>query len=472
MNETIIGFSEGYHDAAISIIEGGKVLFASQSERFTKVKNDKILGEDLVRIAKESGASKIGFYEKPLLKKTRQFFAGQYKSAFSKKKYSLQPTHHFGHHLSHAAAAFQTSSFERSTVIIVDSIGEWDTVSVWLASYNNKDEAVYKKVWSKKYPYSIGLFYSAITDRVGLKPNEDEYILMGMSSYGDVSILSDEMLYQLQIKNNHRGCRGLYTDYSDYDISANAQHVVELELESIFKKAIELTGITEVCYGGGVALNCVANSKMRNLVSDLWIFPNPGDAGSSLGAAALIYKKKIEFSNCFLGYEIPGEYPVNKVINSLLKNEVVGVANGKAEFGPRALGNRSLLADPRSNETKDKVNEIKRRQKFRPFAPMVLEEFAKDWFDIDSKSDFMQYTFKCKRPNEIPAVCHIDETSRVQTVNKENTGVRRLLEAWYHKTGCPVLLNTSLNIKGQPIVNDENDAKDFSSVYGVEVFTR
>jgi carbamoyltransferase len=243
-------------------------------------------------------------------------------------------------------------------------------VSVWFAEYY-KNKAQYKKVWSKKYPYSLGLFYSSITDRIGLKPNEDEYILMGMSSYGKISSVYAEMKNQLNYRNNHRGCRDLYLGINEFDIAATAQSVLEEELKYIFNKAISITQVAQVCYGGGVALNCSANSKLISQVEDLWIFPNPGDAGSAVGAAALINRNSISFNDCYLGHNIDRPYPVKKAINELLMSGVVGVANGKAEFGPRALGNRSLFADPRNPTMKNKINSIKQRQEFRPFAPIV-----------------------------------------------------------------------------------------------------
>jgi carbamoyltransferase len=202
--------------------------------------------------------------------------------------------------------------------------------------------------------------------------------------------------------------------------------------------------------------------------------PNPGDAGSSLGAAALGYGKKLNWTTAFLGHEIAGPYPVDQLISELLTNKIVGVANGRAEFGPRALGNRSLLADPRGNEIKDKVNEIKRRQKFRPFAPVILEELVDEYFSMPlnwTTSRYMQVVAGCKRADLFPAIVHADGTSRVQTVPKDGSGIRQLLEQWYSKTGCPMLLNTSLNIRGEPMVNDRRDADRFENLYRVKVFS-
>jgi carbamoyltransferase len=170
----------------------------------------------------------------------------------------------------------------------------------------------------------------------------------------------------------------------------------------------------------------------------------------------------------YTGYNIEGEYPVEEAVKELLTSGICGVANGRAEYGPRALGNRSLLADPRGTDIKDRVNEIKQRQKFRPFAPVVLAEYYHENFEGPA-NPYMQFTARCKHPDLYPAITHVDGTSRVQTVGPDGSGIRQLLEAWHNKTGCPMLLNTSLNIKGKPIVNDINDAKAFEKKYGVKV---
>jgi carbamoyltransferase len=199
--------------------------------------------------------------------------------------------------------------------------------------------------------------------------------------------------------------------------------------------------------------------------------PNPGDAGSAVGAVLAKTKQHITWTGPYLGHNIPGEYPVEKLITELETTGIVGVANGKAEYGPRALGNRSLLADPRGTDIKDRVNAIKQRQKFRPFAPVILAEYAHDYFE-GAMGPYMQFTARCKNPELYPAIVHADGTSRVQTVTKKNhPGLRRLLEEWYKRTGCPMLLNTSLNIRGKPMVNDEIDAQEFALHYKVKVFS-
>jgi carbamoyltransferase len=200
--------------------------------------------------------------------------------------------------------------------------------------------------------------------------------------------------------------------------------------------------------------------------------PCPGDAGSSLGAAALAYGGKIHWTNAYLGHRIDGEYPVNSILDHLLTDKIVGVASGRAEFGPRALGNRSLLADPRGPDIKDRVNEIKRRQKFRPFAPVILEELADHYFDMPRgwrHSRYMQSVASCRYPDLFPAIVHADGTSRVQTVPADGSGIRKLLEKWLVLTDCPMLLNTSLNIRGEPMVNDRADADRFEREYNVKV---
>jgi carbamoyltransferase len=221
---------------------------------------------------------------------------------------------------------------------------------------------------------------------------------------------------------------------------------------------------------GGCALNCSANTMLWNIFKDVWIMPNPGDSGSSLGAAAAAYGKHIDWKHPYLGYDLGGEYPVSKIIDGLLKDKIVAVASGKAEFGPRALGNRSILADPRDPNIKDKVNLIKKRELFRPFAPVIMEEHASEWFDMKFTSPYMQYAVKCLKPSVIPSVVHYDGTSRVQTVNrKEHFGLWSVLNGFYNKTGVPVLLNTSLNIKGQPLLNDENDILEWEKTYNFTI---
>jgi len=491
-----IGISAGFHDAAISVIDDrGNILFAGHSERYSKVKHDKTIDIDLVSDALKyvNDDFEVHYYEKPFLKYLRQLRAGEQPALAS-----LNSKYHIGssamqllgnpkitthnHHLSHAAAGFQTSNFIDATVVVIDAIGEFDTISIWEARYNYKGKAIYKKLWGRKYPDSIGLMYSAMTKRVGLQPLDEEYILMGMSAYGKSkhynTLLKDliDDVNNIRFKDNlHIGVPEDYlSDANDMDIASSTQMLTEELIMKVIEIAKRIGHSENLVYSGGVALNCLANRRLGEYYDKIWIMPNPGDAGSSLGAACLGYGHSVYWHNSFLGHDIVGVYPVSTLLEYLLRDSIVGVAHGRAEFGPRALGNRSLLADPRGNEIKDKVNEIKRRQKFRPFAPVILEEYANNYFILPSgwsNCRYMQSIATCRHPDLFPAIVHVDGTSRVQTVPKDGSGIRKLLEEWNALTGCPMLLNTSLNIRGEPMVNDRNDADRFEKLYNVPVIS-
>jgi carbamoyltransferase len=287
-----------------------------------------------------------------------------------------------------------------------------------------------------------------------------------------MDLISDE--WEVRFKDNlHTGLSQKYlAEFPDVDIAAGAQDLAEDLILNIMMRARAFKWSSNLVYMGGVALNCAANARIGNYFENIWIMPCPGDAGSSLGAAALAYGHRVNWNSASLGHNIPGPYPVNDILDGLLTESIVGVASGRAEFGPRALGNRSLLADPRGSKIKEKVNDIKRRQQFRPFAPVILEELADMYFDMPGgfpNSRYMQSVARCRHPELFPAIIHVDGTSRVQTVPKDGSGIRELLEAWYAETGCPMLLNTSLNIRGEPMVNDRSDADRFEQLYGVKV---
>ena len=485
----ILGINALNHDAAITLIEDDKILFAAHAERYSGIKNDSNLNKEMFEDMEQYGTpDKVVYFERPWIKKLRQLKAGQYQEVFNLKnlpqqhldsvmgKWNYTIDEYVDHHLSHASSTYFTSPYTESAIVVIDAIGEFDTISIWYANGTTLE-----KRWSQTYPHSLGLWYSAMTQRLGLKPQEDEFILMGMAAWGIPNKSLQRQVKKLMNTNLHRGCmdwdsKTLPDDGTEqwkFDVAHNVQVVCEQEILKVFKKVPKLVPETNnICYSGGVALNCVANSLVVQEYPNLWILPNPGDAGSSLGCAAYVNKKHLNFDSAFLGYNIEGKYPVKPVLKELLKGNLVGVANGKAEFGPRALGNRSLLADPRGKDIKQKMNEIKNRQEFRPFAPSVLEEHANDIFEMPTKkSQFMQYVAKCKYPDKYPAICHIDNTSRVQTVSKkDNPGYYKLIKEFYKETGCPMILNTSLNIKGQPIVNDEEQREQFIKKYGVKVF--
>ena len=460
----ILGINCLNHDAAMAVVDGKEILWAAHAERYSKIKNDQYLNQQIVDEAMSYGPfDLVVYYEKPWLKKWRQFRAGQYKYAFDYKELPSVYLKQFGikideyvkHHHSHMAGGYYTAPFKDAMTLTVDAIGEMETMTVW----DNE-----KMIARQQYPISLGLLYSAITQRIGLKQNEEEYITMGMAAYGKPRY-SEAIRRLLLKKNNHRGIGDFAPHADNMDLAASVQKVYEDELSRIVRKHCKKINLV---ISGGCALNCVANS---NLKRNIWIMPNPGDSGSSLGCIPAVTKQKLNWKGPFLGYNIEGEYPVDSIIKELETNKIVGVASGRAEFGPRALGNRSLLADPRGDEIKDKVNAIKKRQKFRPFAPSILLEDVHDYFDMPQEtSPYMQFVGKCKYPKEFPAIIHADGTSRVQTVTKEdNEGFYNLLKTWKDKTGCPMLLNTSLNIKGMPMVNDRWDASKFQEKYNVKV---
>ena len=434
----ILGISQGFHDAAVCYIKDGEIIHASHSERYSKIKGDKHIHTD-----QYFPHDKIAYYENTFNKNLRRVFAGQ-----SPKLNDIQYDQAFDHHQSHAAAGYYTAPFDDCNILIIDSVGEWDTVSIWDNMH---------KIKSWQYPYSLGLLYSAITQRIGLKPNEDEFITMGMAAYGS-PIYDLEPLLQ---ENNHKGVGNIFPNARDEDLASSIQNLYENELIKLVKQCPKKNLIIM----GGCALNCVANSKIKG--KNIWIMPNPGDAGSSMGAAALEYGSKLNWKHPYLGYDIKRQINPSEVVDELLNNGVVGVANGKAEFGPRALGNRSLLADPRM-DIKNTLNDIKRRQRYRPFAPAILEEYADKYFD-GSMNEYMQFTALAK--HDLKAATHIDGTARVQIVKPGCvSAIRPILEEWYNKTGCPMLINTSLNIKGMPIVNTWEDALEFQRMYNVKVF--
>jgi carbamoyltransferase len=483
------GISANSHNAALAVFDNDRLVFASESERFSRQKNDPDLNLKLIAAANKYGdPGQIYWYENPWAKTLRQFTAGQ---GFNLKENSVPeylkrfgitcPVSYAWHHHSHAAAGYYTSRFDNACVVVIDAIGEFETLTIW-----HGQGSKLKKVYSQWYPHSVGLWYSAMTQRCGLKPNEEEYILMGMAALGDPnrlyqSIKDDFVAYTwpriVSFKQNlHRGCRDwrpeLNSQQDIYDIAAATQKVYEEIFEMILMYARHATGSSNLVLMGGCALNCAANPLALKFFKDVWIMPAPGDNGSSIGAVLAHKQKHIEWPGVYLGYDMGYRSSNEEIVEHLLTHKVCGVARGRAEMGPRALGNRSLLADPRGAEIKALINEIKHREQFRPFAPSILAEFANQHFKTSLKSmTYMQFTAPILEYESFPAVVHLDGTSRVQTVTKDdNPEFRALLELWYARTGCPMLLNTSLNIRGEPMVNDHRDSQRWSERYGVRVF--
>lgn len=484
------GISAASHNAALAVFNDNTLIFASESERFSGIKNDPDLNQKLVDHACTFGyPDLVCWYEKPWKKTLRQLYAGQGWQDNNVKDYLRKfniraPIKTFGHHQTHAAAGYYTSGFDNACVLVIDAIGEFECLTQWSAVGDELHQR-----YSLEYPNSLGLFYSAMTQRCGLKPNEEEYILMGMAALGNPNRLTrdllDEFVYfpnddynhTYRIKQNlHRGCmwwRPELTSQQDfYDIAAATQAVYEMALERVLQQAISSSSSRNLVLMGGCALNCSANPIAYKYFDRVWIMPAPGDSGSSIGAVLAHKKTHIEWTGPYLGYDMGFTTSNEDIVAHLLEHKMCGIARGPAEFGPRALGNRSLIADPRGMEIKAAINQIKHREQFRPFAPAILEEFADQYFIMPTKSTtYMQYISPCLKSESFPAIVHIDNTSRVQTVNKtENPQFRELLEIWYDRTGCPMLLNTSLNIKGKPMVNNETDATEWAQLHGLPVF--
>jgi len=482
------GVSANSHDAALAVFREQELVYASHAERYSGRKNDPHLDHEMVSAAGRFGnPDKAVWYESPIKKTARQLLAGQgWQHSENNirsylKKYGIHcAVSSVEHHHSHAAGGYYTSGFTDATVLCIDAIGEFETLTVWEGEHSSL-----RKRESVRYPHSVGLWYSAMTQRIGLKPNEDEYILMGMAAYGDPDRLKDRVLNDffywangtdIKLRENlHRGCKSwapeLNTEQDLFDIAAATQAVYERIFDGMLRSLSKRYTSRNLVLMGGCALNCSANRIASKYFDRVWIMPSPGDSGSAIGSVLAYYNMSIAWPGPYLGEDIPGAYPVEQTLKQLLSTGMAGVASGKAEFGPRALGNRSLLADPRTLENKTKVNTIKQRQQFRPFAPAILAEHAQDYFD-GAVGPYMQSTARVLQPELIPAVVHADGTARVQSVAEDcGSGIRQLLEAWYAETGCPVLLNTSLNIKGQPIVNTRQDADRFETAYAVKVFS-
>ena len=483
----ILGITAQNHDASLALIDGDRIVWAAHAERYSRIKNDSFLNPIMIAEMMQYGEpEQVVWFEKPFQKNLRRLFSGQRPwqvdpmDELRRLHLDHLPVEYVGHHASHAAGGYYTSPFEDAAILVVDAIGEWDSVSIWEARGDRM-----RRRYAKKYPDSIGLFYTAMTQWMGLKPNEEEYILMGMAAYGQPRYVEElrETFFSkwappnFKLRHNlHRGCSWWApTDStaSKFDIAASVQKLTEEYLLETVLVMRSNTASRNLIFQGGVALNCVANSIIARsgLFDDIWIMPNPGDAGSAIGAVAAHTQRHLKWAGPYLGTNIERDVDVNAIVDDLEAGRVVALANGRAEFGPRALGNRSLLCDPRGTDAKPRMNSIKKREQFRPFAPAVLAEHADMYFDMPVKSSpYMQFVARCRTPDLLPGVCHVDNSSRVQTVTeRDNPVFRSILEEWNARTGCPILMNTSLNIKGEPLVNSWDDALRFQSLHNIPV---
>ncbi len=562
----IVGISAFYHDSAVAAVEDGKILYAAQEERFSRKKHDhsfpqKAIANMLSYLGwEEADVDYVVFYEKPFLKfdrlmatymqfapkglisfinampvwfKEKLFIKNTISERFPKSKVLF-----IKHHESHAASAFFPSPFKEASIITIDGVGEWDTLTI---GYGKENKIYLKK--SIEFPHSLGLLYSAFTYFTGFRVNSGEYKLMGLAPYGEpiyVKKIYDNLIdvkedgsfrLNLDYFNYHTGLTMTNSKFNklfgakprkpetpireiDINLAASIQYVLEEIIEKIVKYTKKEFGGENLVLAGGVALNCVANGKIlkKQIYKNIWIQPAAGDAGGALGAALYLWfhhfenkriaDNKSDFQKgSFLGpsYEVDEikdfliknnikykelkEGEVEKTIAELLAQEkVIGIFHGRMEYGPRALGHRSIIGDPRSRDMQKIMNlKIKFRESFRPFAPSVLEEKVGEYFDYKYPSPYMLLVYNVRKDKRkelseeekmkkgleklsvvrsiIPAVTHVDFSARVHTVNeKTNPFFYRIIKAFYEKTGCPVIINTSFNVRGEPIVNDYRDA--------------
>ena len=569
----ILGISAFYHDSAAALVDGGDIIAAAQEERFSRIKHDQGFPVQAIDYCLRERGIRAGeldyvvFYEKPLLKFDRlietylAYSPLGYKS-FSKAipQWLKTKLHHtreirrsldqeykgpilfVKHHMSHAASAFFPSPFEEAAIITMDGVGEWDTTSIAIGEGNR-----IRMLKTIGFPHSIGLLYSAFTYFTGFRVNSGEYKLMGLAPYGNplyVDLILDNLV---DLKDDgsfalNMECftfaNGLTMTGSKFerlfaakrrlpeepleqvhmDLAASIQVVTEKLIRGLVHHARDITGKTNLCLAGGVALNCVANGKIQRekTFAGIWTQPAAGDAGGALGAALFTHyqllgnerqsnpmdamkgsllgprfedgeiKETLEAEGAVFE-RIEGEAELlSSVSRYLMEEKVVGWFHGRMEFGPRALGSRSIIGDPRSKNMQNRMNlKIKFRESFRPFAPSVLEEDIEPNFDREEPSPYMLVTAPVSRNlrrylseeeaeqmkdpdirkrvnvarSTLPAITHVDYSARLQSVSEERNGrYYRLIKAFKERTGCGVLVNTSLNVRGEPIAQSPEDA--------------
>ena len=547
----ILGVGCYYHDSSAALLKDGRIVAAVQEERFTRKKHDTSFPINSITYCLKSqkitinNIDYIGFYEKPFLKFERvlsqhlHIFPLSFKTFLSsmpswineklriirkiRKELKYKKDIFFvEHHLGHAAGSFFISPFKKAAILTIDGVGEWTTTAYGIGENNNIN--LIKEI---KFPSSIGLLYSTITAYLGFSVNNSEYKVMGLSPYGDMN--KDTNPYYKKLKKvidiKEDGSFRMDMNYFIYhyadrmpskilckllngpirrpdeeitkrhkDIAAALQLITEEIITKILNYLYKVTKCNNLILAGGVALNSVYNGRiLRNTkFKRIWIQPDPGDGGTSIGVASYIYhsilgkKRNFVLKDAYLGPEYPSKeikdflyknkikYTILKNDKELLKktakliyeNNVVGWFQGRMEWGPRALGSRSILSNPCNPKMKEILNlKVKHREKFRPFAPVVCEDDALRYFDCDTpipeSTDFMLmvYPIKKKWHNKIPAVTHVDGSGRLQTIRKyQNQLYYNLIKEFGKLSGIPILINTSFNIRGEPIVCNPHDA--------------
>lgn len=564
----ILGISALYHDSAACLVINGEIIAAAQEERFTRIKHDQCLPVHAIQYClREAEIEKkeidiVVFYDNPLYTLDRFVknvaAVGDDSKDVIERSFSLMfsdrlwvhkkidkilgenPDRKFlvcEHHISHAASAFYPSPYDKAIVITLDGVGEWATTTIGVGEENKLTIKA-----EMHFPHSLGLLYSAFTYFCGFKVNSGDYKFMGLAPYGEPiyeDIIRKELL---DIKEDGSFCMNM--DYFDFqhgrsmtsdkfaelfggprrepeteitkremDIAASAQKVVEDIILKMVRHAKKMYGkdIDNLVLAGGVALNCVANGKIKNsrIFKEIWIQPAAGDAGGSLGAALyasyqyagirrIVQKndsqkgsylgprysaEEIERylkDNCYVYHAFAEDTLYQRIAEELADEKVIGLFHGRMEFGPRALGNRSIIADSRSEQMQVKLNKkIKYRESFRPFAPSVLQEDVSEYFELEDESPYMLLVEKVResrrkrvtvqedlkkyrnnmlkivkqKRSDIPAVTHVDYSARIQTVSKDtNPYYYKVIEEFKKLTGCSVIVNTSFNVRGEPIV--------------------
>lgn len=573
----ILGVSCDYHDAAAAVVIDGEVVAAAEEERFSRLKHDNALPELAIASCLATAGitaddiDVVVFHEKPLVVMSRVLAARQRRGPsalgsfvrdfpvllrrnllisyrIDKLLHRLGATHsptfvYSEHHLSHASAAFFPSPFETAAILTVDGIGEWATATIGQGTRHRIEIHT-----EQRYPNSLGLLYSLATVWCGFEANDGEYKVMGLAPFGtpryadalaSIVDLHDDGSVDINAKDarwwsgDPRRMRRLVELFDgpprapgeplterEWDLARSVQDLVEEAMLRMATEAHRITGESDLCLAGGVALNCVANGRLRREgpFDDIWVQPAAGDAGSAIGGALWYWHdnqgntrtrpkptdavdlRPDGMSGAALGPAFEGDEVAawldaqgvdhervadltersERVAEHLADGSIVGWFEGRMEFGPRALGHRSILADPRRTDVQRDINiRVKGRESFRPFAPAVLWSHASEWFEMDAPSPYMLFTFDVREDkrlpvaedptdpvervqiprSQIPACTHVDHSARVQTVHPETApAFHALLSAFHAKTGCPVLLNTSFNVAGEPIVCTPDDA--------------